>query len=34
MSPLTQEKFGNLTNIKVINASSVVSGPFLCELFA
>jgi len=34
MSPLTQEKFGNLANLKVINASSVVAGPFLCELFA
>lgn len=26
--------FGNLQNLKVINASSVVAGPFLCELFA
>lgn len=34
MSPLSQEKFGNLAHLKVINASSVVAGPFLCELFA
>lgn len=26
--------FGNLQNLKVINASSVVAGPFMCELFA
>jgi L-carnitine CoA-transferase len=34
MSPLGTEPFGNLQNLKVINASSVVAGPFLCELFA
>jgi L-carnitine CoA-transferase len=34
MSPLASEKFGNLQNLKVINASSVVAGPFMCELFA
>jgi L-carnitine CoA-transferase len=34
MSPLPAEKFGNLQNLKVINAASVVAGPFLCELFA
>lgn len=34
MSPLGAEEFGNLTNLKVINASSVVAGPFMCELFA
>ncbi|WP_188043054.1 CoA transferase [Changpingibacter yushuensis] len=28
------EKFGNLQDLKVINASSVVAGPFICELFA
>ncbi len=28
------EKFGNLQNLKVINAASVVAGPFICELFA
>lgn len=27
-------KFGNLQNLKVINASSVVAGPFMCGLFA
>ncbi|MDR1710546.1 MAG: CoA transferase [Propionibacteriaceae bacterium] len=26
--------FGNLQNLKVINAAAVVAGPFLCELFA
>lgn len=26
--------FGNLQSMKVINASSVVAGPFLCQLFA
>jgi L-carnitine CoA-transferase len=26
--------FGNLQNLKVINAASVVAGPFVCELFA
>ncbi len=34
MSPLSTPKFGNLQNLKVINASSVVAGPFMCELFA
>ena len=34
MSPLPPPKFGNLQNLKVINASSVVAGPFMCELFA
>lgn len=34
MSPVSAEKFGNLQNLKVINASSVVAGPFMCELFA
>jgi L-carnitine CoA-transferase len=34
MSPVTTEKFGNLQNLKVINASAVVAGPFMCELFA
>jgi L-carnitine CoA-transferase len=28
------QPFGTLQNLKVINASSVVAGPFLCELFA
>lgn len=27
-------KFGNLQNLKVLNAASVVAGPFLCQLFA
>lgn len=27
-------KFGNLHGLKVINASSVIAGPFVCELFA
>lgn len=34
MSPLSSPKFGNLQNLKVINASSVVAGPFMCEMFA
>lgn len=34
MSPISAEKFGNLQNLKVINASAVVAGPFMCELFA
>lgn len=34
MSPLSSQNFGNLQNLKVINASSVVAGPFMCELFA
>lgn len=34
MSPLSNEKFGNLQGLKVINASAVVAGPFMCELFA
>lgn len=34
MSPLSSQKFGNLQDLKVINASSVVAGPFMCELFA
>lgn len=27
-------KFGNLQTLKVINAASVIAGPFVCELFA
>lgn len=29
-----RKPFGTLQNLRVINASSVVAGPFLCELFA
>lgn len=27
-------KFGNLQNLKVLNAAAVIAGPFVCELFA
>ena len=27
-------KFGNLHGLKVINAASVIAGPFVCGLFA
>lgn len=34
MIPLPKEKFGNLQTLKVINAASVIAGPFICQLFA
>ena len=27
-------KFGNLQNLKVLNAGAVIAAPFVCELFA
>lgn len=34
MSPVSSEKFGNLQNLKVLNAASVIAGPYICQLFA
>lgn len=34
MRDVNGEKFGNLQDLKVVNAASVVAGPFLCGLFA
>jgi L-carnitine CoA-transferase len=34
MKSSERPQFGNLQNLKVLNAASVVAGPFLCELFA
>lgn len=34
MKDAAGQPFGNLQDLKVVNAASVVAGPFMCELFA
>lgn len=34
MSNQPQPEFGNLRNVKVLSAGSVIAGPFACALFA
>ena len=34
MKSSDRPKFGNLQNLKVLNAGAVIAAPFVCELFA